>query len=196
MTRDRDDYGPEEILDERLSAWLDGELDTAAETELRTELEARPELAARLAQLQRVDEALRTVSEPAVRPELAARLRERITKEGQRQRPRRRAVRAALARRRRWIVPVMAAAAAAAFALLAPPRLRETPPSQETPFARSPTPPSAPETVEPQPRMVAPLQPAPEPEELALTMEIESDSDLEVIEMLDWLETLGEIESS
>ena len=68
MRRDRDDHGPEEILDERLSAWLDGELDAAAETELRAELEARPKLAARLAQFQRVDDALRTVSEPAVRP--------------------------------------------------------------------------------------------------------------------------------
>ena len=44
--------------------------------------------------------------------------------------------------------------------------------------------------------VAAPLEPAPEPEELALNMEIENDTDLEVIEMLDWLETLGEIESS
>ena len=34
----------------------------------------------------------------------------------------------------------------------------------------------------------------PTPEELALTMEIETEMDLEVIEMLDWLETLGEID--
>ena len=58
------------------------------------------------------------------------------------------------------------------------------------------TPSSVPEVIEPQPRMMLPLEPAPAPEELALTMEIESETDLEVIEMLDWLETLGEIESS
>ena len=196
MTRDRDDYGPEESLDERLSAWLDGELDPASETELRAELEARPELEARLEQLRRVDDALRAVSEPEVRPELAEQLRERIAAEGQRQRPHQRAPQAAPARRRRWIVPVMAAAAAAAFALLALPRLRETPPSKEPLIARAPTAPSAPDVLEPQPRQVAPLDPAPEPDELALTMEIETETDLEVIEMLDWLETLGEIESS
>ena len=196
MTRDRDDHGPEESLDERLSAWLDGEFDSASETELRAELEARPELAARLAQLRRVDDALRTLPEPVVRPELAAQLRERLAEEGQRQRPRQRAVGAAPARRRRWIVPLMAAAAAAAFALLALPRLRETPPSKEPLIARAPPAPAAPDVLEPQPRQVAPLDPAPEPDELALTMEIETETDLEVIEMLDWLETLGEIESS
>mgnify|MGYP005809622233 CR=1 FL=1 len=41
-----------------------------------------------------------------------------------------------------------------------------------------------------------PLEPMPAPEELALAVEIESEEDFEVIEMLDWLETLGEIESS
>jgi len=194
MTRNGDDRGPEETLDERLSAWLDGELDAAAETELRAELEARPELAARLAQFQRVDDALRTLPEPAVQPELAARLRERIAREGRPRIPRRTALRAALARRRRWTMPVLAAAAA--LALLALPRLRETPSPEETPLAGMPTPPSAPEAAPPQPGLVPPLEPMPAPEELALAVEIESEMDLEVIEMLEWLETLGEIESS
>ena len=43
---------------------------------------------------------------------------------------------------------------------------------------------------------MAPLEPEPAPEEIAVAVEIESDADLEVIEMLDWLEMLGEIESS
>jgi hypothetical protein len=63
-------------------------------------------------------------------------------------------------------------------------------------FCSTATPPSAPEAIEPQPRLVPPLEPAPAPEELALTVEIESETDLAVIEMLDWLETLGEIKSS
>jgi hypothetical protein len=94
------------------------------------------------------------------------------------------------------MVPVMAAAAAAAFALLALPRWREPAPSEEPPIARAPTRPSAGDVLEPLPRQVAPLEPAPEPDELALAIEIETETDLEVIEMLDWLETLGEIESS
>jgi DNA-directed RNA polymerase specialized sigma24 family protein len=198
MTRDRNGRGPGETLDERLSAWLDGELDAAAEAELRAELEAHPALAARLAQLQRVDEALRALPEPAVRPELEAQLRERIAGEDGRktQRRRRPGGRGAPSRRRRWTVPVLAAAAAAAFALLALPRLRETPSPEETPFARTPTPRSTPKALEPQPLPGPPLEPAPAPEELALAVEVESDADLEVIEMLDWLETLGEIESS
>jgi anti-sigma factor RsiW len=196
MTRDRDDHDRDEALDERLSAYLDGELDEAAEAALRAELAARPALAARLAQLQRVDDALRALPEPAVRPELATELRERIAAEERPEVLRRRhpVAGATPARRRRWIVPVLAAAAAAALALLALPRLRETPPQEETPFARTPTPLSAPEVVEPESPL--PLEPEPAPEELALAMEIESDTDLEVIEMLDWLQTLGEIGSS
>jgi hypothetical protein len=55
---------------------------------------------------------------------------------------------------------------------------------------------SVPEAVEPKPRLTPPPEAAPAPEELTLALEIESDGDLEVIEMLDWLATLGEIESS
>jgi hypothetical protein len=94
------------------------------------------------------------------------------------------------------MVPVLAAAAAAAFALLAIPRLRETPSPQETPFARVPVPRSVPETFEPEPQLSLPPEATPAPEELTLALEIEGDTDLEVIEMLDWLEALGEIESS
>ncbi len=196
MTRDGDDRGLDEILDARLSAWLDGELDEDAEAELRAELHARPALASRLAQLQRVDEALRAVPEPAVRPELAMRLRERIAAEGQPEVQRSRHSAVTPPRRRRWMVPVLAAAAAAVLALLAIPRLRETPTPEETPIARAPAPRSAPEAVEPELPAVAPLEPEPAPEEIAVAVEIESDADLEVIEMLDWLEMLGEIESS
>ena len=198
MRRDPDDPERDETLDECLSAWLDGELDATDEAELRRELEALPTLAARLAQLQRVDDALRRVPEPAVPPELSARLRERITGETRRgrQRARRQAVRTAPAPRRRWALPVLAAVAAAAFALLAIPRLRETPPSEETPVARTPLPRSGLEATQPALPPAPALEPAPAPEELALAMEIESDADLEVIEMLDWLETLGEIGSS
>lgn len=198
MTRDRDDRELDEILDERLSAWLDGELDDDDETALRAELEASPALASRLAQLQRVDDALRAVPEPAVRPELAVRLRERIAGEerGAPKTSRRRGMSAPPPRRRRWMLPALAAAAAAVLALLAVPRLRQTPPPEETPIARVPTPSSAPEAAAPELLLVPSTEPAPAAEELALAIEIESDTDLEVIEMLDWLETLGEIESS
>jgi anti-sigma factor RsiW len=195
--RDRDRSGPDRTLDETLSAWLDGELDGAAEAALQAELERRPELAARLAQLQRVDEALRALPEPEVRSDLAAELRERIAGADRRarQRFRGRAGRTAPVRRRRWLVPVLAAAAAAVLALLALPRLREAPSSEEKPFAVTPVPRSAPEAPEAQPPPLSSPEIVPAPEELALVVEIESDSDLEVIEMLDWLEALGEIES-
>jgi anti-sigma factor RsiW len=196
MTRDQNGRGPDETLDERLSAWLDGELDAAAETELRAELEADPALAARLAQLQGVDDALRALPEPALRPDLEAQLRERIAAVDGRKTPRTPAGRAAPPRRSRWLVPVLAAAAAAVFALLALPRLREPPSPGESPLARTPAPRPAPEAIELPRPPVPSLEPAPVPEELALAVEIESDTDLEVIEMLDWLEALGEIESS
>ncbi len=196
MTRDRNGRDPDESIDENLSAWLDGELDDAAVEELRAEIEERPGLAARLEQLRRVDEELRALPEPAVRPELAERLRERIAEEERAApQPSRRRGSPAPPPRRRWMLPLLAAAAAAGLVFLALPRLRQTPPQEEAAVARAPTPESVAETIAPEPSPEASPDPAPAAEELALAIEIESEKDLEVIEMLEWLEMLGEIES-
>ena len=67
------------------------------------------------------------------------------------------------------------------------------PPTEEAPVV--PEQPSVAPVPSPETRALAEEAPPPA-EELALAMEIESDTDLEVIEMLDLLESLGEIESS
>jgi anti-sigma factor RsiW len=72
-------------LEEDLSALLDGELSAERESELRARVDGEPALAARLAELERIDVALRAMPREAPSPELRASLRARL--EGERTAP-------------------------------------------------------------------------------------------------------------
>ena len=65
-------------LDEDLSALLDGELSPQRESELRARMVGEPALAARLAELERVDLALRAMPAEAPSPGLRASLRAKL----------------------------------------------------------------------------------------------------------------------
>ncbi len=69
-------------LDEDLSALLDGELSPERESGLRARIAGEPALAARLAELERVDVALRAMPTVATSPELGASLRAKLEAEG------------------------------------------------------------------------------------------------------------------
>jgi len=104
-----------DIQPEELSAFLDGALAPTREAQLRAALAELPELAAQLAALSRVDDALRALSAPEVPADLHQRLRARIAAahhEGAAvgRAPRR----CAPDRSRRWRPALMAVAAAAA----------------------------------------------------------------------------------
>lgn len=68
-------------LEARLSALIDGELEPGEEAALRAEAARDPELASRLRELERVDEALRALPGPAVPADARSRLRARIREE-------------------------------------------------------------------------------------------------------------------
>ena len=108
-------------LEARLSALLDGELDPDEAAALRAELAREPALAARLAELGAVDEALRALPSRTPPAELRARLAERIRAEARAfaaRAPGRRTLRLATA-------ALAAAAAALALVLLTEPRREE-----------------------------------------------------------------------
>lgn len=119
--KEEPNQGPDEELDQDLSAWIDGELDPQREAALRARLAAEPRLAARLAELERVDAALRALPTPAVPAGLAAATRARVAGRG-RPRPRRRP-------------PVWAAAAVAAGVALAIYGALRVPGSRDEPLA-------------------------------------------------------------
>ena len=68
----------DETLDQELSALLDGELTPERRTELEQRIEAEPLLAARLAELEAVNDSLRGLEPPGMPANLRARLQERI----------------------------------------------------------------------------------------------------------------------
>jgi anti-sigma factor RsiW len=159
-------------LEAKLSLLLDGELAPEEAAALRAELLLRPELAARLAELEAVDLCLRELPARAVPAELRAGLAERIRREAgplAGRAPRRIAPRAP----RRWLAAAALVSAAAALALVVLPRLQR----EESPLAQTrstPAPRSAP-------------APTDEPD-VALA------EDLPVIEVLDVLAELDELE--
>lgn len=190
--------------DEQLSAYLDGELEAGEEQELRAALQASPALAQRLARLARVDEELRGLAARPVPERLPERLRAglqaRIEAESAERvaetQPRSLGPRRTPQRSRRWLRPALAAAAAAVLALIVLPWLGAEGPG--------PTPSRVAEGVVEATDPVALPEPTrtplealePSPVEIATALAIEEESDLDVIEMLDWLEELGDLEAS
>jgi len=159
----------EHPIDEQLSAYLDGELDQSERAEVDAALAASPALARRLEALGAVDDALRALPVDPPGADLAARLCERIAAEEVARTHR------VPKRHWRWTVP-LAASAAGVLALLV---LRGG--ESDAPVAQ--------------------LQPAqaPAPDdttltELALAIELDDESDLEVVELLDLLEVLGDVD--
>lgn len=116
--------------DAQLSALLDGALSASEEVALRAELARDPALASRLAELARVDAALRALPERPVPANLRARLQAKLDVEARaeaepaRARPALAVLRGGAARRR-WVASFAAAAAAAALAIVVVPALRE-----------------------------------------------------------------------
>jgi anti-sigma factor RsiW len=170
-------------LEAKLSALLDGELAPEEAAALREEIVRQPELAARLAELAAVDDALRALPGRRVPGDLRARLEQGIEAEtmalppaaSARRAPPRRAPRSGAASgwRRRWLAAVALAAAAAALALLALPRMQR----EETQIVK--------------------VEPAPTPEEETLAAEeLAEAADLPVIEVLDVLAELDELEGA
>ncbi len=161
-------------LEAKLSLLLDGELAPEAAAALRAELLLRPELAARLAELEAVDRDLRELPARQVPAALRAGLAERIRREAgplAERAPRRTAP-------RRWLAAAALVSAAAALALVVLPKLRR----EESPLAQA--------EPAPVPRAgLAEAAPAPTDEpDVALA------EDLPVIEVLDVLAELDELE--
>jgi anti-sigma factor RsiW len=157
-----------DVLDEELSALLDGELGPARQAELRELLARSPEVAARLDALRRVDAALRGIPEREVPGDLLA----RVHLQGERT-PASEVGGRGPRRRRRWLAPaggLAAASTAAALALwLAPGAGREVP--EEIDLAQL------------------------SDEEIALVIDLDTLEDLELIENLDLLEQLEALEA-
>lgn len=162
----------EREVDAQLSAYLDGELEAGERAAVEAALARSPALAARLQRLRGVDAALRALPVEAPSEELLARLRARVVADDPA------STRRGPPRRRRWLAG-LAAAAAAGLALLF--------------FATRPAP-RAPQPV----AELDPPQPGGEalqsPDGLALAMELDQDADLEVVEVLDILEALGDLD--
>ncbi len=192
-------------LDEQLCALLDGELEPRDEARLRGALERDPALARRLRELEGVDAALRALPAPAASPDLRARLRARIDASGGAlsEPPRRRGRgqttgrRRAPVRRPRWRLRVgLAASLALAAALLVwlalprPPVPGSAPPG-EAPLASQGAP-GSPAAMEPSPASSG--AEASSETGVGSSMAGLSPEDVAVIEVLDWLDALGEIE--
>ncbi len=162
-----------EILDEELSALIDGELEPEREALLRARIAAEPDLAARVASFEGVDARLRGLPQPALSPDAAAALRARIETE---QKPRRLPA---------WSAGALAAAAAVAVYLVMPgsqPTPGTSSPGSSSPGSSSPGSAGAPEVG---------LAQASD-EEIGIALDYETLADLEVIEDLELLEWMAE----
>lgn len=163
----------DEILDQELSEWLDGELAPERVDALRERLTSDAALNARLAELASVNESLRALAPPAIPSDLRTRLQERIELESpaavQPTTPRGRGM--------RWGAPLAAALAAGLVAtwLWLPNSNLDA-----TPMA-----------VEPVPA----LEEASD-DELAIAFEFETLRDLDLIRDLDLLEALLDVEGA
>jgi len=151
-----------QVLDEELSALVDGELDPGRAAELRARAARSPELAARLDALRRVDAALRAVPEPAVPGDLLG----RVHAAARAQAPRRVAPRSR--RRRLFLAGGALAAAAAGLAIWLAPGVETGAPGTAPPVDLT----------------------SASDEEIGLALELETLEDFEVIEYLDLLEGL------
>lgn len=174
--------------DETLSAWVDGELESGRDAELRDHVAGCAVCRARVEALRRVDLQLAAMPLPAVPDDLRERLARRLETPATSTLPSRRAP----PPRRRWLTPAagLAVAAAAALALYLSVGGGESPLAPPTP--QQPVAQTSPE---------APLQIAPEAAgavpsdaELAVAFELETAEDLPVIANLEVLERLLALE--
>lgn len=161
-------------LDEDLSALLDGELSPQRESELRARMVGEPALAARLAELERVDLALRAMPAEAPSPELRASLRAKLEAAATAPADNPRSVTHPRRLLPSWAGGTLAAAAALALYLVVS---------------------SGNDSIlDAEPARIADVLASATDEEIGIALEFETLADLEVIEDLELLELMVELE--
>ncbi|MFP6624779.1 MAG: hypothetical protein VCC20_14970, partial [Myxococcota bacterium] len=161
-------------LDEDLSALLDGELSPQRESELRARMVGEPALAARLAELERVDLALRAMPAEAPSPGLRASLRAKLEAAATAPADNPRSVTHPRRLLPSWAGGTLAAAAALALYLAVS---------------------SGNDSIlDAEPARIADVLESATDEEIGLALELETLADLEVIEDLELLELMVELE--
>lgn len=161
-------------LDEDLSALLDGELSPQRESELRARMVGEPALAARLAELERVDLALRAMPAEAPSPGLRASLRAKLEAAATAPADNPRSVTHPRRLLPSWAGGTLAAAAALALYLAVS---------------------SGNDSIlDAEPARIADVLASATDEEIGIALEFETLADLEVIEDLELLELMVELE--
>ena len=161
-------------LDEDLSALLDGELSPQRESELRARMVGEPALAARLAELERVDLALRAMPAEAPSPGLRASLRAKLEAAATAPADNPRSVPHPRRLLPSWAGGTLAAAAALALYLAVS---------------------SGNDSIlDAEPARIADVLASATDEEIGIALEFETLADLEVIEDLELLELMVELE--
>ena len=161
-------------LDEDLSALLDGELSPQRESELRARMVGEPALAARLAELERVDLALRAMPAEAPSPGLRASLRAKLEAAATAPADNPRSVTHPRRLLPSWAGGTLAAAAALALYLAVS---------------------SGNDSIlDAEPARIADVLESATDEEIGIALELETLADLEVIEDLELLELMVELE--
>ena len=161
-------------LDEDLSALLDGELSPQRESELRARMVGAPALAARLAELERVDLALRAMPAEAPSPGLRASLRAKLEAAATAPADNPRSVTHPRRLLPSWAGGTLAAAAALALYLAVS---------------------SGNDSIlDAEPARIADVLASATDEEIGIALEFETLADLEVIEDLELLELMVELE--
>ena len=162
-------------LDEDLSALLDGELSLQRESELRARMVGEPALAARLAELERVDLALRAMPAEAPSPGLRASLRAKLEAAATAPADNPRSVTHPRRLLPSWAGGTLAAAAAALALYLAVSSGNDS-------------------ILDAEPARIADVLASATDEEIGIALEFETLADLEVIEDLELLELMVELE--
>ena len=161
-------------LDEDLSALLDGELSPQRESELRARMVGEPALAARLAELERVDLAVRAMPAEAPSPGLRASLRAKLEAAATAPADNPRSVTHPRRLLPSWAGGTLAAAAALALYLAVS---------------------SGNDSIlDAEPARIADVLESATDEEIGIALELETLADLEVIEDLELLELMVELE--
>ena len=161
-------------LDQDLSALLDGELSPQRESELRARMVGEPALAARLAELERVDLALRAMPAEAPSPGLRASLRAKLEAAATAPADNPRSVTHPRRLLPSWAGGTLAAAAALALYLAVS---------------------SGNDSIlDAEPARIADVLASATDEEIGIALEFETLADLEVIEDLELLELMVELE--
>lgn len=172
----------DEILDQELSALLDGELTPERAAELRQRIENEPEHSARFAELSAVNDSLRGLTPPAMPADLRARLQQRIDRDAPAP-----VERSSRMRAMGWGAPLAAALAAG---LVAAWLMFPGSPTEEAQVVVEPPSTSAAEVVS------EPALEEASDDELEIAFELETLRDLDMIQDLDLLEALAAIEDA